>query len=97
MNVLVCISAMTGHETLERVRHGYRMPKPYRCPDSVYRIMRQCWDENAEKRPSFNELHEFLDNFFVSGEPEDQHNEDNCSREARLASIILEENNYHPS
>lgn len=47
------------------------MPKPTNCecPDSVYSIMRQCWDADPDKRPTFEYLYGFFDDFLVAAEP----------------------------
>ncbi|RWS30392.1 tyrosine-protein kinase Src64B-like protein [Leptotrombidium deliense] len=62
---------MHNREVIEQVERGYRMPRPSNCecPESVYNIMLQCWDVEAEKRPTFAFLYEFFDDFFVSTEP----------------------------
>jgi len=80
---------MSGQETLERLRVGYRMPKPIRAPDSVYRKMRKCWDKNTDVRPTFNELHDFFDAFFIrpGSETAEDNNEDNCSKDDRLRKL----------
>ena len=35
---------------------GYRMPCPVGCPGQFYEIMKECWMEEAESRPSFEML-----------------------------------------
>ncbi|RWS03068.1 tyrosine-protein kinase Src64B-like protein [Dinothrombium tinctorium] len=62
---------MHNREVIEQVERGYRMPRPSNCecPESVYNIMLQCWDNEPEKRPTFAFLYEFFDDFFVSTEP----------------------------
>ena len=34
-----------------------KMSQPTRCPKEVYKLMKECFDTNAEKRPSFDTLH----------------------------------------
>ncbi|XP_077991791.1 tyrosine-protein kinase Yes-like [Glandiceps talaboti] len=59
---------MTGREVLEQIERGYRMPIPKHCPDSAYELMEQCWAQDASNRPTFEFLHSFLDDYFVSSE-----------------------------
>lgn len=35
------------------IEKGNRLPQPENCPDGVYDIMKQCWDEDCKNRPSF--------------------------------------------
>ena len=65
ISINVYFVGMSGQEVLERLRVGYRLPKPIRAPDSVYRKMRKCWDKNTDIRPTFSELHDFFDAFFI--------------------------------
>ena len=41
---------------LSLLKFGRRLPQPDYCPDSIYRIMLDCWNNNPDKRPSFSEL-----------------------------------------
>lgn len=36
------------------------MDKPDICTDQVYAIMLQCWNEDPDERPSFEELYRIL-------------------------------------
>ncbi|XP_072120223.1 platelet-derived growth factor receptor beta isoform X2 [Mobula birostris] len=38
------------------IRSGYRMPKPHYATDEIYAIMKKCWNDEFEKRPSFSNL-----------------------------------------
>lgn len=35
---------------------GYKMEAPEGCPTEIYDMMRQAWDLNPAKRPTFQEL-----------------------------------------
>ena len=47
---------------------GYRMPQPHGCPDDYYSIMKDCWKQEANQRPSFETLKWQLDDFNVAME-----------------------------
>ncbi|XP_071491802.1 tyrosine-protein kinase STK-like [Diadema antillarum] len=66
---------MDNQTTLQEVKDGYRMPKPLYCPDSLYDLMMKCWNEHPADRPTFETLYNFLDDYFISTEP-DYHDPD---------------------
>ncbi|KAH3756920.1 Eph receptor B1 [Pelomyxa schiedti] len=41
---------------LSHIQAGNRLPPPPNCPNSIYEIMSNCWNPNADKRPTFKEL-----------------------------------------
>ncbi|KAK6644096.1 hypothetical protein RUM43_000362 [Polyplax serrata] len=43
-------------DVVKHVEKGYKMEAPEGCPQEVYEIMRQTWDLQPEKRPSFKEV-----------------------------------------
>lgn len=59
---------MPNKEVPAKVEQGYRMPRPFGCPDSLYQIMRDCWKENPEERPTFEYLKHHMENYFVATE-----------------------------
>ncbi|XP_050731675.1 tyrosine-protein kinase SRK2-like isoform X1 [Eriocheir sinensis] len=59
---------MNNREVIERVQAGYRMAKPPRCPDELYKAMLHCWNKDPDMRPTFDFLHHFFDDFQVSSE-----------------------------
>uniref|UniRef100_T1HWB6 Tyrosine-protein kinase n=1 Tax=Rhodnius prolixus TaxID=13249 RepID=T1HWB6_RHOPR len=56
---------MTNAEVLHQVEHGYRMPCPPSCPESLYEIMLECWHKDPMKRPTFETLQWKLEDFFT--------------------------------
>ncbi|XP_076335508.1 tyrosine-protein kinase Src64B isoform X2 [Tachypleus tridentatus] len=62
---------MQNREVIQEVERGYRMPKPtnFECPDTVYSVMLQCWDGEPDRRPTFEFLFGYFDDYFVSTEP----------------------------
>ncbi|XP_014674180.1 PREDICTED: tyrosine-protein kinase Src64B-like [Priapulus caudatus] len=57
---------MTNREVLEAIQRGYRMPRAADTPKEVYEIQMMCWSEDAEKRPTFEYLFVFFDDFAVN-------------------------------
>lgn len=62
---------MSNRQVVEQVEYGYRMPKPLNCdcPDPVYGTMRLCWEGEPEKRPTFEFLGGYFEDYFVATEP----------------------------
>ncbi|XP_076364415.1 fibroblast growth factor receptor 4-like [Tachypleus tridentatus] len=53
------------------LRDGHRMEKPQNCTLEIYMIMRECWQNSAQQRPTFSELVEDLDRILtISSEQE---------------------------
>ncbi|VVC29384.1 Protein kinase, ATP binding site,Tyrosine-protein kinase, active site,Protein kinase domain,SH3 [Cinara cedri] len=61
---------MHGREVIEQVEHGYRMPKPvsHFIPDDIYRLMLLCWDSDPDKRPTFEFLNHYFEDFTITSE-----------------------------
>uniref|UniRef100_A0A8D9F015 Tyrosine-protein kinase n=2 Tax=Cacopsylla melanoneura TaxID=428564 RepID=A0A8D9F015_9HEMI len=70
---------MHGRDVIEQVERGYRMTKPasHYIPDAIYRLMLQCWDANSDKRPTFEFLKHYFEDFNITSEmPYKELNED---------------------
>lgn len=57
---------MSNSEVLTQLERGYRHPKPHKCPDNMYEIMKTCWKYNANERPTFDHLYHTMDDFTVA-------------------------------
>ena len=57
---------MTNQATLKSIEHGYRMPAPELCTDTIYDMLLLCWAKDPEDRPTFENLHNFFVAFNVS-------------------------------
>ncbi|XP_077978463.1 tyrosine-protein kinase receptor Tie-1-like [Glandiceps talaboti] len=49
-------SAMSSKEVIRFLQSGARMPKPRHCSDAIYDIMKECWCECIQDRPSFSNI-----------------------------------------
>ena len=59
---------MSDSQVLEAIQQDYRMPCPMGCPDQLYEIMRECWREDPESRPTFETLQWRLEEFFTEAD-----------------------------
>jgi serine/threonine protein kinase len=46
---------------LSMLENGHRLEKPKDCPDTVYNCMLECWNAEARKRPSFEQVVRILE------------------------------------
>ena len=47
---------VSNAQVVEQIREGKRLEKPKICPNEVYFLMKLCWKELPENRPSFSQL-----------------------------------------
>nr|XP_054485104.1 tyrosine-protein kinase FRK [Agelaius phoeniceus] len=55
---------MPGHQVIQLLDNGYRLPQPETCPAPLYRMMKQCWNAEPDERPTFDSLSDQLENYF---------------------------------
>lgn len=51
-------------DVFHKLESGYRMERPNGCPPEVYDLMRQCWNWQAQDRPTFKNIHHMLEHMF---------------------------------
>lgn len=47
---------MSNAVVVAKVRDGFRLPRLPNCPPVLYQLMRDCWNEEAARRPNFTKL-----------------------------------------
>ncbi|CAH3115208.1 unnamed protein product, partial [Porites lobata] len=52
---------LNNAEVMSLLRTGHRLEKPDLCSDNFYGFMMECWKQNPDERPSFQELVERLE------------------------------------
>ncbi|XP_028404174.1 ephrin type-A receptor 4a-like [Dendronephthya gigantea] len=55
------------------VNEGYRLQKPYYCPDVIYEIMKECWKIDPDERPTFTQIATNLGNLLQANMPSQIH------------------------
>lgn len=45
---------------IDEVSQGKRLEQPLDCPDEIYTLMKSCWSQEPEQRPTFVEVHTSL-------------------------------------
>ncbi|XP_064648959.1 discoidin domain-containing receptor 2-like isoform X3 [Lineus longissimus] len=70
---------LTDEQVIENCGHFYRQdgqeiypPIPSNCPKEIYDLMRECWNQNDVSRPSFREIHMFLQRKNMGYNPKDE-------------------------
>uniref|UniRef100_A0A8D0GXV5 Tyrosine-protein kinase n=2 Tax=Sphenodon punctatus TaxID=8508 RepID=A0A8D0GXV5_SPHPU len=59
---------MSNADVMMALQRGYRMPRMETCPAELYDIMKSCWKDKAEERPTFDYLQSVLDDFYTATE-----------------------------
>lgn len=47
---------LENKDVINQLEQGMRLPKPERCPPTLYSLMTRCWSYSPRDRPSFTEL-----------------------------------------
>ena len=49
-------TGMQNHEIFDHIKEGNRLKRPALCPQKVYELMLECWDETPARRPMFADV-----------------------------------------
>jgi c-src tyrosine kinase len=53
------------NDVVEHVENGYQMEAPEGCPAQVFNIMKDAWNLDADKRPTFVKARDSLEKFKI--------------------------------
>eukprot|EP00731_Ephydatia_muelleri_P032224 Em0023g731a len=67
----------TNQEVLHFISEGGRLDKPEGCPNKIYQMMQNCWNNSLSERPHFNDIVMDLNNFLDKNSFENT--EEECS------------------
>lgn len=56
LNLVIVLPQQPLADVVKHVEVGYKMEAPEGCPPEIYEMMRQSWDLNPMRRPTFHEL-----------------------------------------
>ncbi|KAJ7323431.1 hypothetical protein OS493_031628 [Desmophyllum pertusum] len=56
-------------ELFNLLKRGYRLDKPDNCPEDLYSLMSDCWKEDPDERPTFEQLISTLENMMTKNTP----------------------------
>ncbi|KAL9987755.1 hypothetical protein ACROYT_G002111 [Oculina patagonica] len=60
---------ISNSQLYKRLKRGYRMEKPDMCTDEIYSVMLDCWKEDPDERPSFEQVISTLETMMTADTP----------------------------
>lgn len=63
--------SIPSQQLYQLLKSGHRMEKPQNCSLEMYLMMRECWEEDPDKRPTFTSLVENLDRMLTIASDEE--------------------------
>lgn len=82
---------------LEKLEHGYRMPRPQGCPPEVYQLMRDCWQQDPRQRPAFKQIVARLQSMYADGTNIEEEVDKTLTLDTRGALLKLDPSPSPPS
>lgn len=68
-------------------------PRKHKLPDDIYKVMLDCWEESPIKRPTFESLMNYFENYGVSSEK--QYTETEGNGKMSLKQNKVKSNKYN--
>ena len=72
---------LPDEQVIENCGHYYRndgqehyLPQPSNCPKEIFDLMCECWNRDEMQRPTFREIHMFLQRKNMGYDPRDEEN-----------------------
>lgn len=56
---------ITNADIIRLLKTGYRMERPDLCSNECYSVMRDCWKQDPDERPSFQQLLDTMENVIL--------------------------------
>ena len=74
-------------QVMNEVRRGHTLSRPDDCHDSIFEIMRSCWQMEPQHRPSFSELVKELKSWKLTVQESQGSTKEDMEDSLSLASI----------
>jgi len=97
------LSSLTDDEVVDNSERWYHsedsstsgpaemLDRPALCPREIYDLLRECWQRDEERRPTFHEVHMFLRRKNSGYNPRDEPRTATAATLARIGSKTLKE------
>jgi len=56
IDLIVRYAGLSNERAVEKVLAGYRLEQPKDCPNSIYKLMNDCWKVDPSSRPTFQQV-----------------------------------------
>eukprot|EP00055_Hartaetosiga_balthica_P015803 m.96186 g.96186 ORF g.96186 m.96186 type:complete len:1131 (+) comp8963_c0_seq7:40-3432(+) len=91
---------MKGPQIIKLIQTGARLPRPEDCPESIFSIVRKCWELETSDRPSFAQIVSQLESLSDDGDESQSLVDDQAFYDAvpselkQMKTILIDPNMY---
>eukprot|EP01118_Nematostelium_gracile_P010836 TRINITY_DN3790_c0_g1_i2.p1 TRINITY_DN3790_c0_g1~~TRINITY_DN3790_c0_g1_i2.p1 ORF type:complete len:477 (-),score=78.34 TRINITY_DN3790_c0_g1_i2:23-1453(-) len=68
-------AAISNAEMYDHLKKGRRLARPDICPDGLWTIMKQCWQEKPQDRPSFDQIVRLMEKITIDDIDQNKNND----------------------